>query len=107
MTITHIIILLVTGLGTGFASGLLGLGGAFIMTPVQYMVYTDMGITPDIAIKLSFGTSLAVVLPTAISGAWRHHKKRAVWWKTAVFMVIYEFGFSEIESYKLSFFFRL
>ena len=84
MTIAHIIILLATGLVTGFASGFLGLGGAFIMTPVQYIVFTEMGIPAEIAIKLAFGTSLLVILPTAISGAWRHHRLGAVWWKAAI-----------------------
>ena len=86
MTVTHIIILLVTGLGVGFAGGLLGLGGAFIMTPVQFMLFTSMGIPTDIAIKLSFGTSLSVVLPTAASGTWRHSKEGLVFWKAAVIM---------------------
>ncbi len=86
MTITHIIILLATGTGVGFASGLLGVGGAFIMTPVQYMIFTSMGVPIDTAIKLAFGTSLMVVVPIALSGAWRHSKKGAVWWKAAIIM---------------------
>ena len=86
MATVHIIILLVTGAGVGFAGGLLGLGGAFIMTPVQYMIYTAVGIPTDIAIKLAFGTSLLVILPTAASGAWRHSRKGAVWWKAAIVM---------------------
>ena len=86
MTITHIIILLVTGIGVGFAGGLLGVGGCFIMTPVQYMIFTNMGIPADTAIKLAFGTNLLVVLPTALSGAWRHSKKGAVYWKAAIVM---------------------
>lgn len=86
MTINHIIILLVTGIGTGFAGGLLGVGGAFIMGPVQYIVYTNMGIPTDMAIKLAFGTNLLVILPTAISAAWRHHRNRAVLWKAAIIM---------------------
>ena len=83
MTIAHIIILLATGTVAGFAGGLLGIGGAFIMTPVQYVIYLDMGLTADMAIKLAFGTSLLVILPTAASGAWRHNKKGAVRWKVA------------------------
>ena len=86
MAIAHIVTLLATGVAVGFASGLLGLGGAFIMTPVQYEVYIAMGIPIDIAIKLAFGTNLLVVLPTAASGAWRHSKKGAVWWRAAVVM---------------------
>jgi len=86
MAITHIIILLATGIGIGFISGLLGVGGGFIMTPVQYIVYTAMGIPIDTAIKLAFGTSLLVILPTAISGALRHSQKGVVWWKAAIIM---------------------
>ncbi len=86
MTTAHIFILLATGIGVGFAGGLLGLGGAFIMTPVQYFVFTNMGLPTDLAIKLAFGTSLLVVLPLAASGAWRHSLKGAVRWRTAVIM---------------------
>ena len=86
MAIAHIITLLATGTGVGFASGLLGFGGAFIMTPVQYIVFTSMGLPTDMAIKLAFGTSLLVILPTAASGVWRHSKQGAVQWKTAIIM---------------------
>lgn len=86
MAVAYIVTLLATGAGAGFAGGLLGLGGAFITTPVQYAIYTAMNIPTDMAIKLAFGTSLLVVLPTVASGAWRHHKKGAVWWKAAAVM---------------------
>jgi uncharacterized membrane protein YfcA len=86
VTLAHIIILLVTGIGVGFAGGLLGLGGAFIMTPVQYIVFTDMGLPTDTAVKLAFGTNLLVVLPTAASGAWRHHRMGVVRWRVAFIM---------------------
>lgn len=86
MTTIHIITLLITGIVVGFASGLLGVGGAFIMTPVQYMVFINMGMPTDIAMKLTLGTSLLVILPTAISGAWRHHREKAVSWKAAIIM---------------------
>ena len=83
MTVAYIIALLVTGTVAGFAGGLLGIGGAFIMTPVQYVIYLNMGLTADMAIKLAFGTSLLVILPTAASGTWQHNKKGAVRWKAA------------------------
>ncbi len=86
MSAANIVILLATGAVAGFAGGMLGLGGAFIMTPLQYMVYTNMGISPDIAIKTAFGTSLLVVLTTAISGAIRHNRERAVNWRVAMTM---------------------
>jgi len=83
LTATYISILLATGAGAGFASGLLGVGGGFIMVPVMYSVIGAMGF-PDIAMKVALGTSLLVILPTAMSGAWRHNKKKAVRWKTAL-----------------------
>ena len=83
MTVAHIIALLITGTIAGFAGGLLGIGGAFIMTPVQYVIYLDMGLPADMAIRLAFGTSLLVILPTAASGTWIHNKKGAVQWKAA------------------------
>jgi hypothetical protein len=103
MTTAHIIILLATGLGAGFAGGLLGLGGAFIMTPVQYLIFTSMALPTDVAIKLAFGTSLLVVLPLAASGAWRHSKKKAVWWKAALVMggcgLLFAFGGATLASH--------
>jgi len=83
LTATYISILLAAGAGAGFASGLLGVGGGFIMVPVMYSVIGAMGF-PDIAMKVALGTSLLVILPTAISGAWRHNRKRAGRWKAAL-----------------------
>lgn len=82
----HIIALLVTGAGVGFASGLLGVGGCFIMVPVQFWALKAIGVDPTIAIRIAFGTNLLVVLPTAISGAATHHKKGAVIWKAGVIL---------------------
>ncbi len=82
--ITLIIILALTGIGVGFAEGLLGVGGCFIMVPVTFFVFTTMGFSPAMAIKLAFGSNLLVVFPTAISGAWTHTKKEAVWWKAGI-----------------------
>jgi uncharacterized protein len=86
MSAINIIILLATGIVAGFTGGLIGLGGAFLMTPVQIFVYTRMGLSEDVAIMTAFGTSLLVVLTTAISGAWRHHKQQAVNWRVAIIM---------------------
>ena len=84
LTVTHILILLAAGAGTGFASGLLGIGGGAVMVPISYWLVLTMNVPPDIAIRIAFGTSLLVILPTVISGSWRHNKKNAVRWKTAL-----------------------
>ncbi|WP_202320303.1 sulfite exporter TauE/SafE family protein [Archaeoglobus neptunius] len=81
-------VLVITGIAVGFASGLLGVGGCFIMIPVQYWVYTSMGMDARLAILTAFGTNLAVVFPTAISGAYGHSKRGAVLWRAAAVMGI-------------------
>ncbi|MFH0914605.1 MAG: sulfite exporter TauE/SafE family protein [Chloroflexota bacterium] len=87
MTPLHILILMATGLVGGFASGMLGIGGGIIMVPVQYLLFNSlMGLPTDTAIKLALGTNLAVILLTVASGAWRHSRKGAVWWRAAVFL---------------------
>lgn len=82
--LSYLPILLATGAGVGFVSGLLGVGGGFIMVPVMYWVIMAMGVPQTIAIRIAFGTSLLAILPTAISGAWRHNKKGAVRWKATL-----------------------
>ena len=76
--------MLATGAVAGFASALLGIGGGLIMVPVTYWVVTGMGVSQDIAIRITFGTSLLVMLPTAISGTWEHNKENAIRWKAAL-----------------------
>jgi hypothetical protein len=80
----QIIALLITGIAVGFASGLLGVGGCFIMVPVQFWALKSIGVDPTIAIRIAFGTNLLVVLPTALSGAMTHNRKGAVLWKAGV-----------------------
>lgn len=84
MQAVQIIALLLTGIAVGFASGLLGVGGCFIMVPVQFWALKSIGVDPTLAIRVAFGTNLLVVLPTAFSGAMAHHKKGAVLWKAGV-----------------------
>ncbi|MBI5459568.1 sulfite exporter TauE/SafE family protein [Methanobacterium sp.] len=76
--VIYLLILLSTGAFVGFASGLLGIGGGFIMVPVQFFLLTVMGADPDTALRVSFATSLTVILPTALSGALGHWRRGAV-----------------------------
>ncbi len=84
--ITAVIILALTGVVVGFGEGFLGVGGSFIMVPVVFWLFTALGVAPDIAIKLAFGSTLLVIFPTAISGALAHTKKGAVWWKAGIIL---------------------
>jgi uncharacterized membrane protein YfcA len=56
------------------------------MIPVMVIIFTNMGYSEDIAVKLSFGTNLFVILFTAIGSSLAHHLKRAVWWRAAAIL---------------------
>jgi uncharacterized protein len=86
VTLAYVLILLAVGAAAGFACGLVGVGGGFIMVPASYWVIQAMGVSPDIAIRIAFGTSLLVILPTALSGARGHHRRGAIHWRTALIL---------------------
>ena len=43
INIIYIFILALTGIGVGFATGLLGVGGGFILAPVQFFLLQSIG----------------------------------------------------------------
>jgi len=71
----YTMVLLITGVAAGLATGLLGVGGGFIIVPALYFIMESMGIPMDTAIRTAFGTSLAVILPTALNGARSHYRR--------------------------------
>jgi uncharacterized protein len=61
--------LVIAGVMTGVLAGLLGVGGGIVMVPVMVVL---LGLPP----VLAKGTSVAVIVPTAIMGTWRNRTKR-------------------------------
>jgi len=82
------LILAITGSVIGFASGFFGVGGGFLMVPVQYWLLTSLGFDPTLSLRIAFGTSLAVILPTALSSTWGHHCRRCVLLRPLALMVV-------------------
>lgn len=70
--IEYFVGLILIGICAGFASGLLGVGGGFLIVPLQYFLLKYIGVQPDLAMLISLGTSLAIIVPTSLSGAYRH-----------------------------------
>ncbi len=67
--------LILIGIFAGLASGLLGVGGGFLMVPLQFFLFTSVGVDSDLAMMMSLGTSLAIIIPTASSSAYGHQKR--------------------------------
>lgn len=71
-------LLLAAGALAGFISGLLGIGGGIVTTPLLYYVFGLTGVDPAIQMHLALGSSLAVIVPTIMSSVRAHHKRGAV-----------------------------
>lgn len=67
----------IIGLVSGITSGLFGVGGGIIMVPAMMFL---MGVP----IKEAVGTSLLVIIPTAIIGTLKHHTLGHVDWRVAL-----------------------
>lgn len=68
LTVAMAILLIFIGVLTGTLAGLLGIGGGVIMVPAMVVI---LGMMPVVA----KGTSVAVIVPTAIMGTIRNRKK--------------------------------
>lgn len=67
--------LALTGCLSGFLAGLLGVGGGIIVVPILYLLFPALGVAEEIRMHLAVGTSLATVIPNAITSARSHHAK--------------------------------
>lgn len=74
--------LVLIGAAGGVASGLLGVGGGTVFIPL--LVYI-LGYDLHVAV----GTSLAVIIPTAVSGVVRHGTAGKVEWAAAAVIAVF------------------
>lgn len=76
MSLVIVASLIALGIGVGLMSAMFGVGGGVIMVPFIVLV---LGETQHLA----EGTSLAVIVPTAIAGVIAHHKRGYVSFSSA------------------------
>jgi uncharacterized protein len=89
------LLLVAVGVLSGFLAGVFGIGGGAVLVPVFYECFRLAGVPLEVRMPLCIGTSLAVIIPTAIS-SWRaHHARGAVdmeilriWWLPVLIGVV-------------------
>lgn len=84
--------MLVTGAAGGVIAGMLGVGGGIVIVPVLDLVLAALGVDADVRMHVTVATSLATIIPTAISSSRAHEAKGAVdhdqlkHWAIAIFL---------------------
>ena len=73
-----VLTLVATGGFAGVLAGLFGVGGGAIFVPVLYHTFIGLDVDPAIAMHLSIGTSLAIIVPTSLRSFFAHRARGAV-----------------------------
>lgn len=69
------------GILTGFFSGLFGGGGGIITNPLIWTVFSHTDFSPEVAVHVTFGTTVASMMVTAIAGSVVHFRHKNIWWE--------------------------
>jgi uncharacterized membrane protein YfcA len=87
MHLTWILTYLLLGSFTGMLAGLFGVGGGAVMVPVLTSLFAAQGFAPEHRLHLALGTSMAAIVPTALSSLRAHHRRGAVLWNVVARLV--------------------
>jgi uncharacterized membrane protein YfcA len=72
------IALIAVGALAGFLAGLFGVGGGAILVPVLYELFRIMDVPLEARMPLCVGTSLAIIIPTAVRSYLEHRRHGSV-----------------------------
>lgn len=70
--------LLAAGAAAGFASGLFGIGGGFVVVPALILILPLLGGSPAEWTHVAVGTSLATIVVTSLRSAQAHARRQSV-----------------------------
>ncbi|WP_176592105.1 sulfite exporter TauE/SafE family protein [Sphingobium sp. EM0848] len=73
-----LVAMLGAGLFAGFAAGIFGIGGGFVVVPALFVVLPLLGGTHDAIAHVAIGTSAATIIVTSIRSLLAHAKRGAV-----------------------------
>lgn len=66
------------GVVAGLLAGVFGIGGGAVLVPVFYQVFGMLGVDEVVRMHLSVGSSLAIIVPTALRSYTSHRARGAV-----------------------------
>ncbi len=69
---------MVAGVVTGILAGLFGIGGGAVIVPVLFEVFRILDVPEEVRMQLCVGTSLAIIVPTAVRSYRAHRAKGLV-----------------------------
>lgn len=98
MALSAIAATFAVGIAAGVLSGLVGIGGGVLMVPFLYFFYDrpdwfGFAVAPELRVVVAHATSLFVIVPTSIRGAWAYHRARLVEWRA-----VWPIGISSIVA---------
>ncbi|MCJ2179815.1 sulfite exporter TauE/SafE family protein [Novosphingobium album (ex Hu et al. 2023)] len=73
-----IALMLLAGLVSGFAAGLFGIGGGFVVVPVLFIMLPLLGGSSESIAHVAIGTSLATIVITSLRSVQAHARRDAV-----------------------------
>ena len=70
--------IVIGGVVTGILAGLFGIGGGAVIVPVLYEVFRVLNVPEEVRMQLCVGTSIAIIVPTAVRSYLTHRAKGLV-----------------------------
>jgi uncharacterized protein len=64
--------ILAAGVITGMLAGLFGVGGGAVIVPVLFEIFRLLGVPEEVRMQLCVGTSMAIIVPTAVRSYQAH-----------------------------------
>lgn len=72
------IAVIISGAISGLLAGLFGIGGGTVLVPVLYQALEYIGVGDAVRMHVSVGTSIAIIVPTAVQSFLAHRRRGAV-----------------------------
>ncbi len=82
--LTEVGLYVLTGVLAGGLAGLFGVGGGLVIVPVLVWIFTARQFPPAHIMPLALGSSLAIIVFTALSSVIAHHRRQAVQWRVVM-----------------------